>query len=62
MMGREPDAMAARPHSLPPPDDEEVERLLRTVALRVIRLFRKQGKRPLPRAPARAPPQHELYT
>ena len=36
--------MAARPHSLPPPDDEEVERLLRTVALRVVRLFRKQGK------------------
>ena len=44
MMGPEPDAMAARPHSLPPPDDEEVERLLRTVALRVVRLFRKQGK------------------
>jgi hypothetical protein len=33
MMGPEPDALAARPHSLPPPDDEEVERLLRTVAL-----------------------------
>ena len=33
------------PHSLPPPDDEEeVGRLLRTVALRVVSLLRKQGK------------------
>jgi hypothetical protein len=44
LLGPEPDARATRPHSLPPPDDEEVERLLRTVALRVVRLFRKQGK------------------
>ena len=44
MMGPEPDAQAARPHSLPPPDDEEVERLLRTVAARVVSLLRKQGK------------------
>jgi len=43
-MGPETEALVARPHSLPPPDDEEVERLLRTVALRVVRLFRKQGK------------------
>ena len=43
-MGPEAEALVARPHSLPPPDDEEVERLLRTVALRVVRLFRKQGK------------------
>ena len=32
------------PTRCPPPDDEEVEQLLRTVALRVVRLFRKQGK------------------
>jgi hypothetical protein len=45
MMGSaRPDALGARPHALPPPDDEEVERLLRTVALRVVGLLRKQGK------------------
>ena len=44
MMGPEPDALAARPHALPPPDDEEVERLLQTVALSVVSLLRKQGK------------------
>jgi len=43
-MGPEAEALVARPYSLPPPDDEEVERLLRTVALRVVGLFRKQGK------------------
>ncbi|MHB8878892.1 MAG: transposase [Myxococcaceae bacterium] len=39
-----PDAQAARSHPLPPPDDAEVERLLRRVALRVVALLRKQGK------------------
>ena len=29
---------------LPGPDDEEVETLLRTVALRVVKLLRKRGK------------------
>ena len=43
-MGPEADALVARPHSLSPIDDEEVERLLRTVALRVVRLLRKRGK------------------
>ena len=38
------DTLEARPHPLPPPDDEEVERLLRTVALRLVGLLLKQGK------------------
>jgi len=38
------DAQVACPRPLPPPDDEEVERLLHTVALRVVGLLRKQGK------------------
>jgi hypothetical protein len=40
-IGPEADALVARPVLLPSPDDEEVERLLRTVALRVVRLLRK---------------------
>jgi len=39
-----PDAQAACHRPLPSPDDDEVERLLRTVALRVVGLLRKQGK------------------
>ncbi|MHB8879595.1 MAG: hypothetical protein ACYC8T_38365, partial [Myxococcaceae bacterium] len=38
------DARVACPRPLPPPDDEEVERLLHTVAVRVVGLLRKQGK------------------
>jgi hypothetical protein len=36
--------------------DEEVERLLRTVALRVVRLLRKQGKLDKVNHPRREPP------
>jgi hypothetical protein len=43
-VGPEADALVALPNSLPPPDDEEVERLLRMVAPRVVGLLRKQGK------------------
>jgi len=42
-MGPEAEALVAGPHSLPPADDEEVERLLRTVALRVVRCKDRPG-------------------